>query len=171
MSIGHQESQSVQVKPVTEHNLDADKASLNAKSVMQEESKPPKEKVVEPLPSSVDEKVKESKISSPISAQMPSSEVKYSIESASIQVKGVVSQASEVATESLKRKLFSGQEVPEKKPRVADGSVLTTTEGSPPKTASLTAQQRVPPLKVRLYFYLFIHIYFLLHLNVTSFRC
>lgn len=154
MSKSHPIPESFHAEPVTESHSASDKAS-NRKTVpvMQEDSTPLAQKVVEPLPLSVDDKGQETKTSSPTSPQEPSSKEKDSIESESIKVEGVVSRASEVTTESLKRKLSSEQDVAEKKPRVAEGSPLTTTDVSPSTPASVTAQQRVPPLKVRLYFY------------------
>ncbi|KAB5562378.1 hypothetical protein PHYPO_G00017110 [Pangasianodon hypophthalmus] len=150
--ISHPEPESFHADPVTESHSASDEASSNANantaSVTQEESTPTAEKVVEPLTLSVDEKVQESKTNSPTSPQEPSSKGKDTIESESITVEGVGSQASEVTTESLKRKLSTEQEVAEKKPRVAEGSPPPPTEGSPPTTASVTAQQRVPPLKI-----------------------
>lgn len=150
MSISHPEPESVHADPVTESHSASDEVSSNAEtaSVTQEESTPTAEKSVEPLTSSVDEKVQANKTNSPTSPQEPSCKIKDTIESESIKVEGVVSQTSEVTTESLKRKLSSEQEVAEKKPRVEEGSPAPPTEGSPPTTTSVTAQQKVPPLKV-----------------------
>ncbi|KAK3537648.1 hypothetical protein QTP70_017038, partial [Hemibagrus guttatus] len=147
MSKSHPIPESFCAELVTESPSASDKASSNRKSVMQEDSTPPAEKVVEPLPLSIDDKGQETKTSSPTSPQEPSSKEKDSIENESLKVEGVVSRAYEVTTESLKRKLSSEQEVAEKIPRVVEGSPLTTTDGSPSTPASVTAQQRVPPLK------------------------
>lgn len=151
VSKSHPLPESFHAEPVKESHSVPDKASSKSEtvSVTQEDTSPPAEKVVELLPLIVDDKREESKISSPSSPQ----KVKDSIESESIKVEGVMSRVSEVTTESLKRKLSSEQEVAEKKPRVAEGTPLTTTDGSPSTPAPVTAQQRVPPLKVRLYFY------------------
>ncbi|XP_060790124.1 putative Polycomb group protein ASXL2 isoform X2 [Neoarius graeffei] len=148
VSVSHPEPESVHADPVTESHSASDETSSNANtaSVTQEEATPAAEKLVEPLASSVDEKVQESKTNSPASSQEPSSKRKDTIESESIKVKEVVSQTSDTTTESLKRKLSSEQEVAEKKPRVEEGSPLPSTEGSPSTT---TAQQKVPPLKIR----------------------
>ncbi|TSN67103.1 Polycomb protein Asx [Bagarius yarrelli] len=150
LSINHPEPESFHAEPVTESHLAPDKSSSDPKtvSVVQEEITPSAEKVVDPLPLIVDDKVKESRSSSPSSPQEPSSKEKASNESESMKVEGVVSQASEVSTQSLKRTLSSAQEVTGKKPRVAEGSPNTTTKGSPPTTALVTAQQKVPPLKI-----------------------
>ncbi|KAK3563059.1 hypothetical protein QTP86_015865, partial [Hemibagrus guttatus] len=148
MSKSHPIPESFCAELVTESPSASDKASSNRKSVMQEDSTPPAEKVVEPLPLSIDDKGQETKTSSPTSPQEPSSKEKDSIENESLKVEGVVSRAYEVTTESLKRKLSSEQEVAEKIPRVVEGSPLTTTDGSPSTPASVTAQQRVPPLKI-----------------------
>ncbi|XP_053365663.1 putative Polycomb group protein ASXL2 isoform X2 [Clarias gariepinus] len=155
VSISHSEPESFHTEPISESHSASDEVSSNTKtaSLTQEESTPTVKKLVEPLTSRVEENVQESKTNSPTSAQESSSKENDTIESESVKVEGVVSQASEVTTESLKRKLSSGQEVEEKKPRVAEGSPPTPTEGStslrtqdsPPAT---TAQQRVPPLKI-----------------------
>lgn len=147
MSVSHPEPESVHADPITESHSASDETSSNANtaSVTQEEATPAAEKLVEPLASSVDEKVQESKTNSPASSQEPSCKRKDTIENESIKVKEVVSQTSDTTTESLKRKLSSEQEVAEKKPRVEEGSPLPSTEGSPSTT---TAQQKVPPLKV-----------------------
>ncbi|KAF5903408.1 putative Polycomb group protein ASXL2 isoform X2, partial [Clarias magur] len=157
MSISHPEPEPFHAEPISESHSASDEVSSNAKtaSLTQEESAPTVKKLVEPLTSRVEENVQESKTNSPTSAQEPSSEENDTIESECVKVEGVVSQASEVTTESLKRKLSSGQEVAEKKPRVAERSPPPPTEGStspptqesPPATTSVTAQQRVPPLK------------------------
>ncbi|XP_060735975.1 putative Polycomb group protein ASXL2 isoform X2 [Tachysurus vachellii] len=146
VSKSHPLPESFHAEPVTDSHSVSDKASSNAEtvSVTQEDTSPPAEKVVELLPLIVDDKGEESKISSPSSPQ----KVKDSIESESIKVEGVMSRVSEVTTESLKRKLSSEQEVAEKKPRVAEGTPLTTTDGSPSTPAPVTAPQRVPPLKI-----------------------
>lgn len=151
VSVSHPEPESFHADAVTESHSASDEASSNAKSAsttQTEESTPTAEKVVEPLTLSVDEEGQESKTNSPTSAQEASSKGKDTIVSESIKVEGGGSQASEVTTESLKRKLSSEQEVAEKKPRVEEGSPSLPTEGSPPATTRVTAQQRVPPLKV-----------------------
>lgn len=151
VSVSHPEPESFHADAVTESHSASDEASSNAKSAsttQTEESTPTAEKVVEPLTLSVDEEGQASKTNSPTSAQEASSKGKDTIVSESIKVEGGGSQASEVTTESLKRKLSSEQEVAEKKPRVEEGSPSLPTEGSPPATTRVTAQQRVPPLKI-----------------------
>lgn len=167
MSISHSEPESFHAEPISESHSASDEVSSNTKtaSLTQEEFTPTVKKLVKPLTSRVEENVQESKTNSPTSAQESSSKENDTIESESVKVEGVVSQASEVTTESLKRKLSSGQEVEEKKPRVAEGSPPTPTEGStslrtqdsPPAT---TAQQRVPPLKVGFTFTSYSHFCF-----------
>lgn len=168
VSISLPEPESFHADPVTESHSTSDEAPLNKKpaSVTKEESTVTV--VVEPLTSSVGDKVQESKTNSPTS-QEPSPKGKDTTESESVKVEGFVSQAYEVTTESpLKRKLSIGQEVAEKKPRVAEGSSPPLTEGSPPAAISVTAQQRVPPLKVG---FSFTSFSFLLYLSVVSFGC
>ncbi|XP_036448451.1 putative Polycomb group protein ASXL2 isoform X2 [Colossoma macropomum] len=67
---------------------------------------------------------------------------KDALETESVKVDGTVSPTSAVTTESLKRKVSSEQETAEKKPR------LSPPEGLPQAIASVTVQQRVPPLKI-----------------------
>lgn len=167
VSISHPEPESFQADPVKENHSASDEAPSNAKaaSVTQEESTPTAEKVVEPLTSSVDKKVQESRTNSPTSPQEPSPKGNDTIESESIKVEGVVSQASEVTIDSLKRKLSSEQEVAEKKPRVTEESPPPSTEGSPRATTLVTAHQRVPPLKVGFTFTSNSHFCF------TAFEC
>lgn len=163
VSISHPEPESFQADPGKESLSASDEASSNAKtaSVTQEESTPTAKKVVEPLTVTVDEKVQESKTNIPTSPQESSPKGKDTIESESVKVEGVVPQVSEVTTESLKRKLSSEQEVAEKKPRVAEGSPPPPTEGLPPATPSVTASQRVPPLKVGFTFTSYSHFCFI----------
>lgn len=183
-SINHPEPESFPADSVKDSNSAFDKVSSNAKteSVTPEESTPTAEKV-EPLTSSVDETVQESKTNTPTSLHEPSPKGQYATECEPIKVEGVVSQMSDITTESLKRKLSSVQEVAEKKPRVAEGSPPPAKEGLPPATAPLTTQQRVPPLKVGFKFISYSHFFFFipfecsflwklkLLLNVSRSRC
>lgn len=170
MSISLPEPESIPADTVKGSNSVSDKVSSNAKTVFvtHEESTPTVEKV-EPLKSSVDETVQESKTNSPTSLQEACPKGKDTTECGPIKVEGVGSQASEVTTESLKRKLSSEQEVAEKKPRVAEVSPPPTTEGSPPAATLVTAQQRVPPLKVGFTFTSYSHFCLVtLHFNIVS---
>uniref|UniRef100_A0A3B1JGF6 ASXL transcriptional regulator 2 n=1 Tax=Astyanax mexicanus TaxID=7994 RepID=A0A3B1JGF6_ASTMX len=68
---------------------------------------------------------------------------KDTLEVKSVKAEGTVPPNSVVTVESMKRKVFSEEEIAEKKPRISP------PEGLPPATASsVTVQQRVPPLKI-----------------------
>ncbi|XP_046711542.1 putative Polycomb group protein ASXL2 isoform X1 [Silurus meridionalis] len=150
VAISRPEPESSHADPGMESHSAFNKTSSDTKTASgtQEESTPPAEEVVEPLTSSVEEKVSKGKTNSPTSPQEPSCKGKDTIESESIKAEGVVSQVSEVTSEPLKRKLSSEQEVAEKKPRLADGTAPAPTEAPLPAGTSLTAQQKVPPLKI-----------------------
>ncbi|KAI4875109.1 hypothetical protein NFI96_025241, partial [Prochilodus magdalenae] len=151
--VSHLESESFRTELITASHSTSDKTLTSpdkkTASLTQEESAATAVKE-EPLTSVVTEENVEVKVSE-IKSDAPnphqeaasvSSRGKDSLETESIKVDGNVSPTSAVSMESLKRKVCSEQEIPEKKPR------NSTPEGLSQATASVTVQQRVPPLKI-----------------------
>ncbi|XP_072545711.1 putative Polycomb group protein ASXL2 isoform X2 [Salminus brasiliensis] len=127
--------------PLTSRSPDTNTASLAQESIATAVKTEP----VTSNAADINAQVSEKKSNAPKPSQeavSTCSKGKDALEIESIKAEGAASSASVVTMESLKRKVSSEKEIAEKKPRISP------PEGLPLTTASVTVQQRVPPLKI-----------------------